>query len=144
MDFMTDRIAALYRSEERTMNMFYAFGVLAIGIGCLGLFGLISYAAEIRTKEIGIRKTLGASIPRIVLLLSTDFTRAVLAANLVAWPAAFFLMNKWLQNFAYRVDMGIGTFILSGFIALVIAALTVGAHTLRAARANPVESLRYE
>jgi putative ABC transport system permease protein len=97
---------------------------------------------KIRTKEIGIRKTPGASIPNIVMLLTTDFTKAVLMANLIAWPTAYFLVNKWLQNFAYRVDMGLWIFALSGLAALVISWLTVSVQTIRAATLNPADTLR--
>jgi len=117
---------------------------LAIFITCLGLFGLASFTAEQRTKEIGIRKALGASVSGIILLLSKEFTKWVLVANIIAWPVAYLAMNRWLQNFAYRIDIGLGTFILAGVLALVIALLTVGYQAIKAARANPVDALRYE
>jgi putative ABC transport system permease protein len=97
-----------------------------------------------RTKEIGVRKVLGASIRQIFVLFAKDFSRWVLIANIIAWPIAFFAMNKWLQNFAYRIDMTIWPFLLSGFFALMIALLTVSYQAVKAATANPIESLRYE
>jgi len=142
--FLDDSFNEMYKSEQKFSALFKSFSVLVLLIACLGLLGLVSYSAEIRTKEIGIRKTLGASIPKIVMLLSNDFTRSVLIANLIAWPAAYFIMGRWLQNFAYRVDMGLGMFALSGAVALVIAWLTVSIQTVRAAASNPVDALRYE
>ena len=120
------------------------FSSLAIFVACLGLFGLISFSAEQRTKEIGIRKVLGASISGIVLLISKEFTRWVLAANIIAWPVAYFVMNKWLQNFAYRARIGIEYFVLSALLAFVIALITVSYQSVKAAMANPVDSIKYE
>jgi putative ABC transport system permease protein len=117
---------------------------LAIFISCLGLFGLAFYLTEQRTKEIGIRKVLGASVPKIVTMLSKEFTKWVLIANIIAWPVAYYFMDKWLQNFAYRTGLKIGTFLLSGTLAFMIALLTVSYQTIKAASANPVDSLRYE
>jgi len=130
--------------KKKLSQIFSYFTFLAILIACLGLFGLASFTAEQRTKEIGIRKALGASVSEIIFLLSKEFTRWVLVANIIAWPLAYFAMNRWLQNFAYRINIGIGTFILAALLALVIALLTVGYQAVRAARANPVEALRYE
>ena len=109
-----------------------------------GLFGLASFMAEQRTREAGIRKVLGATVPNIVRQLSREFITWVLLANIIAWPIAFIAMNKWLQNFAYRTSIGIGTFILSGLIALVIALFTVSYQSIKAALANPVQALKYE
>ena len=120
------------------------FSLLAIFISCLGMFGLISFEAERRTKEIGIRKTLGASIPGVVMLLTRDFTKWILIANIIAWPLAWYFMSKWLQNFAYRIDMSWWIFALAGGLALLIALLTLSWQAIRAATANPVDSLRYE
>jgi len=125
-------------------RVFGAFAILGIFIACLGLFGLTTFAAEQRTKEIGIRKVLGASESKIFLLLSKEFIRWVLLANLIAWPLAYFAMNKWLQNFAYRIQIGIVAFLISGGTALLIAYLTVSYQSIKSARANPVDSLRYE
>ena len=118
--------------------------ILAILISCLGLLGLSAFINEQRTKEIGIRKAVGASVSNLVLMLSKDFTKWVLVANLIAWPVAWYIMNKWLQDFAYRIHIGWWVFALAGSLALVIALLTVSTQALRAALANPVESLRYE
>jgi len=126
------------------ISIFSYFTFFAILIGSLGLFGLSSFTAEQRTKEIGIRKALGASISEIILLLSKEFTKWVLIANIIAWPVIYFVMNQWLQNFAYRINIGLGTFVLSGLLALIIALLTVGYQAVKAARANPVDALRYE
>ena len=110
----------------------------------MGLFGLAAFTADQKTKEIGIRKVLGASIVNVTLMLSKSFMKWVLLANLVAWPVAYWAMNRWLQGFAYRVDIGIGSFIFGGVVALCIAVITVGFQTIKAARANPIKALRYE
>ena len=126
------------------LSIFSYLTFFAIFIGCLGLYGLSSFIAEQRTKEIGIRKALGASISEIILLLSKEFTKWVLLSNIIAWPLAYLAMNRWLQNFAYRTNIGLGTFVLAGVLALMIALLTVGYQAVKAAGANPVEALRYE
>ena len=133
-----------YQNEERTGRVFTIFTVFAIFVACLGLLGLASYAAEQRTKEVGIRKVLGASVHGIILMFSSEFTRWVAAANLIAWPAAFLLMSQWLRNFAYRTEIGIAPFLGSAAIMLGIAVLTVSYHAAKSATANPVEALRYE
>lgn len=142
--FMDEEFDMLYRSEYRMRELFQYFAILAIFISCLGLLGLASFMAEQRTKEIGIRKVLGASISGVVLLLSKEFIKWVLVANIVAWPVAYFAISAWLENFAYRTNVSMSIFILSGVLALVTALLTVSYQTLKAALANPVESLRYE
>jgi len=129
---------------ERSRDILSYFTFLAIFIACLGLFGMVSFTSERRTKEIGIRKVLGASISNITLMLTKEFTRLVLLANIIAWPVAYFVMNNWMQNFPYRTSIGIQAFILSGGMALVIAWLTVSAKAIKAATTNPVEALRYE
>ncbi len=134
----------LYRADERFGNVFLSFALLAVFIACLGLFGLAAYSAEQRTKEVGIRKVLGASVTGLAGLLSKEFVQLVIAANLVAGPLAYFAMSRWLQNFAYRIEMDWWVFGLAGGLALVIALLTVSTQAIRAALANPVESLRYE
>ncbi len=142
--FLDQDIDRLYQAEQKTGEVFTTFSLLAIFIACLGLFGLAAFTAERRTKEIGIRKTLGSSIAGIIFLLSKEFTKWVLIANVIAWPVAYYLMNNWLKDFAYRIEMSLWTFVLSGVLALVVAELTVGFHAMRAATANPVEALRYE
>ncbi len=134
----------LYRSEARLGVLFGSFSLLAILIAGLGLFGLVSLSVQQRTKEIGVRKAVGASVCSIVLLLSREYVLLVGVANLVAWPIAYYAMDRWLENFAYRVDLAISTFVLGGLLALCIALITVSYETLKAARANPVDALRYE
>ncbi len=134
----------LYRSEERLGRLFSGFTVLAVFVACLGLFGLAAFATEQRSKEIGIRKVLGASVPDILFLFSTEFTRLVLFAIVVASPFAYLAILSWLENFAYRIDPGITQFALSSGLVLLVAILTVSYQALKAALANPVKSLRYE
>ena len=143
-DFLDDRIAALYRNELRMMQMFGYFSLFAIFIASLGLFGLASFTAVQRTKEIGIRKVLGASVSNVMLLLSKEFTKWVLAANLIAWPVAYFAMNAWLNTFAYRIRAGWLEFIFAGVLTFMIALLTVSYQSVKAGLANPADSLRYE
>jgi putative ABC transport system permease protein len=143
-EFFDDHFARLYRSEEKTGTIFFSFSLLAILIASLGLFGLTAFITQQKTKEIGIRKVLGASVVGILFLYTRQFTRWVLVANIIAWPLAYFAMHKWLENFAYRTNIGVGTFIVSGILALSIALFTVSFQSIRAAIANPVESLRYE
>jgi putative ABC transport system permease protein len=133
-----------YRAEARMGSVLGYFTFLAIVIACFGVLGLVSFSAENRTKEIGIRKVLGASVAGIVNLLSMDFVKLVLLGNCIAWPMAYFAMNSWLQNFAYRIDIGWWMFALAGGLALLIALATVSTQALKAALANPVEALRYE
>ncbi len=143
-EFLDDHFAEVYRADSQVSRMVGILASLAIFISCLGLFGLASYAAEQRVKEIGIRKVLGANIRQIVLLLSRHFIVLVLIANLIAWPLAWFAIHRWLQDYAYRVDMSWWVFVLAGSLALLIALLTVSALAARAAVANPVKSLRSE
>ncbi|UCE43192.1 MAG: ABC transporter permease [Candidatus Aminicenantes bacterium] len=142
--FVDTLLGNLYANEEKVRTLFNYFTFLAIFISCLGLFGLAFYLTEQRTKEIGVRKVLGASVPKIVTMLSKEFLKWVLFANIIAWPVAYYFMDKWLQNFAYRTGLKIGTFLLSGALAFMIALLTVSYQTIKAANANPVDSLRYE
>ena len=142
--FVEDNFARLYDAEQRFGRVFVSFAALAVLIACLGLVGLSSFTAERRTKEIGVRKVLGASIPNLFRLLSNEFVRLVIVANLFAWPAAYFVMTSWLDNFAYRVDLGWTTFLVAGLLAMAIALLTVSFQAVRAATANPIESLRME
>ncbi len=142
--FLDADYAKLYAAETRTMRVLGVFSTLAIAISCLGLFGLVSFMTERRRKEIGIRKVLGARVGEIVVLLGRDFLRWVLLANLFAWPAAFFVTERWLRKFAYRIEVGIGPFLLSTGAVLVIAAATLSYETVAAALANPADSIRHE
>ncbi|MGH7599554.1 MAG: ABC transporter permease [bacterium] len=142
--FLDDSFAAQYKAEQRFGQVFMLFAALAILIACLGLLGLAAYAAERRTKEIGIRKVLGASVTSVASLLSKQFTKLVLMANFIAWPIAYFAINAWLQNFAYRIGIGWWMFALAGGMALLIALATVSMQAIKAALVNPVEALRYE
>jgi putative ABC transport system permease protein len=142
--FMDETFDRIYRSEEKLSKIFTIFSMIAIFIAALGLFGLALFMVEQRTKEIGVRKVLGASIRNIFVLLSKEFVFLVLLANLFAWPIAYFLMFKWLENFAYRVNIGLWVFILAGVAAFVIALATISFQAMKAALANPIESLRYE
>ncbi len=142
--FLDESFDNLYKSEEQMNKIFTSFSFIAIIISCLGLFGLAAYMTEKRTKEVGIRKVVGASVLGILLLLSKEFTRWVLIANVIAWPVAYYFMNKWLQSFAYHVDINVGIFVLSGLIALFIAWITVSYQSFKIACLNPVDSLRYE
>jgi putative ABC transport system permease protein len=142
--FLDDSFNNMYREDKKLGNLFGGFSLLAVFISCLGLFGLASFTVENRTKEVGIRKVLGASLPGIFLLLTREFTKWVALANLIAWPLAYYFMNKWLQNFAYRSDLDVWLFVISGLTALCIAVLTVSFQSLKAATSDPVESLRYE
>ena len=143
-EFYDSWLDAMYRDDERVGKAIGLFGTLAIVISCMGILGMAIFSTQKRTKEIGIRKVVGASVPGILFMLTKGFTRWVILANLFAWPIAWYAMNKWLQNFAYRIDLTIWPFILSGLLALIIALLTVSWQAIRAATANPVESLRYE
>lgn len=142
--FLNEEFDNMYRSEQRAGKIFISFAVLAILIACLGLFGLATYAAEQRIKEIGIRKVLGASVSNIVGMLSKDFLKLVIIAAIIAFPFAWWGMNKWLQDFAYRVNMSWWIFLVAGITALLIALLTVSFQAIKAAIANPVKSLRTE
>ena len=142
--FLDKTVDNLYQSTKHTWYLFEAFAFLAILISCLGLFGLASYMIELRTKEIGIRKTLGATVHGVVILLSQEFVKWVILANLIALPSAYYFMNKWLQDFAYKIELTWWMFVIAGIIALVIALATIGFQTINAATVNPVKSLRYE
>ncbi len=142
--FADDRIAGMYRGDERRGRMFAIFAGFAVLISCLGLFGLAAFTAERRTKEVGIRKVLGARTRDIVKLLVWQFTRPVLIANLIAWPAAWWAMRNWLDEFDARIDIGPTPFVLAGLLALLIAVGTIVGHAVRVARAKPIHALRYE
>jgi putative ABC transport system permease protein len=142
--FLDNDFQAMYQAEAKQGELFTVFATLAVLIACFGLFGLASYNAERRTKEIGVRKVLGGSVWSIVLLLTNDFSKLVLLSNLIAWPIAYYAMNRWLENFAYRIDLTPLIFIGSGLIALCIAWVTVGGTAAKAASQKPVLALRYE
>lgn len=142
--FLDERVDRMYKSEQRLGTSFNYFSFIALFIACLGMFGLASFAAEQKIKEIGIRKVFGASVSKIVLLLLKKFILLVVLANIIAWPLSYYAMNKWLQNFAYKVNIDPGIFFMAGFLALIIALFTVGYQALKAATANPVEALRNE
>lgn len=142
--FLDDDYDKLYRTEKQIGTLFGLFSILAISVASLGLFGLASFTAQLRIKEIGIRKVLGASVSNLVLMLSKEFAILVGIANLIAWPIAYYAMNRWLQDFAYRIDLEIWAFVLSGFLALFIALTTVSYQAWKVARTNPVDALRYE
>jgi len=142
--FLDEHYEALYRKEQKLSGVFSYFTALAVFIACLGLFGLASFTAEQRKKEIGIRKVLGASAAGLVGFLSMEFTKWVVLANVIACPVAYCIMSRWLRNFAYRISIGAGVFALAVTVAMVIAFFTVSFQAVRAALANPVDSLRYE
>ena len=142
--FLEDAIRSSYETEHRIGTLFGTFSVLAVVVACLGLFGLAACASEQRTKEIGIRKVLGASIANIVRLLFKELLVLVVVANVIAWPLAYYVINRWLEDFAYRMDIGWTIFASSGILAFVIALVAVGYQALKAATANPVDTLKYE
>jgi putative ABC transport system permease protein len=142
--FMDDDFNTYYMEEQRTGHLFTSFTILAIFIACLGLLGLISFSVEQRTKEIGIRKVLGASISTILIMLSKEFAKWIIISNVIAIPIVYYFMNQWLENFAYRGNITFSVFIIAGLFSLIIATITVSFHTVKAAIANPVKSLKYE
>ncbi len=142
--FLDRKLEQLYNNEQKLAQVVNYFAALAILIAGLGLFGLSTFAAERRTREIGVRKVLGATAAGLAGLLSKDFVKLVLLANLIAWPVAYYMMNTWLQDFAYRIEINWLVFVLASVLTLVIAVITVSTQAIKAALANPVESLRYE
>lgn len=142
--FLDEDFGKLYRTDQRTSKISATFSAISIFIACLGLFGLAAFSSEQRTKEIGVRKVLGAPIVGIIVLLSKEFTQLVVIAFLIAVAPAYFFMNKWLENFAYRIDIGWWIFAFAGGLALLTTLLTVSTQAVRAALVNPVEALRYE
>jgi len=143
-NFLDENFARLYQAEERQKTLFTTFACLAIFIACLGLFGLSAFAISQRVKEIGIRKVLGADVPTIVALLSKDFLKLVAISALVAFPVAWYFMNNWLQDFAYRIKMPLWIYIIAGIMAALIALITISFQAIKAAISNPVNSLRSE
>ena len=142
--FSEEVVGALYSDEEKRGQLFAAFALVSVLIACLGLFGLSTFTAQRRTREIGIRKVLGARVHHIVRLLAWQFSKPVMIANLIAWPVAWWVMRDWLNGFDARIGLGPGPFVLAGLLALAIAAGTVAAHAIKVARANPIHALRYE
>jgi putative ABC transport system permease protein len=142
--FLDETLANLYQTELRFEKTLMGFSVLAVLIACLGLFGLTTFITEQKTKEIGVRKILGASVSHITVLISKQFLMLVLLSNLIAVPISYYFMSKWLEDFSYRIEIGWWVFILSGGVALLIALVTVGYQAIKAATANPIESLKYE
>jgi len=142
--FMDDDFKRLYREEIRFGKIFSFFSGLSIFVACLGLIGLASFMTTQRTKEIGVRKVLGSSVFGIIILLTKDFSKNVLYANIFSWIIAYYIMEKWLQNFAYRTKLDWWIFIISGLTALIIAIFTVSFLTIKAANSNPVNALKYE
>ena len=134
----------LYRVENRLSDLFGVFSLITVFIACLGLLGAASFTAEQRFREIGIRKVLGASISNIVILLSREVTALILLSNVIAWPLAYLVMDRWLQNFAYWIGMGLATFVVGGLLTFLIALLTVSYQSINAACVNPVKSLQYK
>ena len=142
--FFDEEFSRAYHPEQQMVNIFSSFAFLAIIVACLGLLGLSAFAAQQRTKEIGIRKILGASISRITVLLSKEFLHWVVLANFIAWPVAYLAMDRWLQNFSVRIDQSFVLFLISALLAFVLAILTVSVLSVRAAAASPIKALRYD
>ena len=142
--FLEDEVAGLYENDQKTAKILILFTVLSIFVGCLGLSGLSAFMVEKRTRELGIRKVLGAKVTGIVMLLSREYLVIIIISNLVAWPAGYLVMNNWLDTFAYRIEVGWYIFILASFITLLVTFFTVAYQSVKAAMADPVKSLRYE
>lgn len=142
--FLDASFEQMHIADKKMGEIFSVFSILAIFVACMGLFGLAAYTSEQKTKEIGVRKVLGASVSNIYLLLSREFLIWVALANIIAWPVAYYVMHKWLQNFAYRVVIGWEIFLVSAGAALAISVVTVSYQSIKAALANPIDSLRYE
>ncbi|MFC2133181.1 ABC transporter permease [Bacteroidota bacterium] len=142
--FLDEHYSDFYTNEKRTGSVFIVFSFLALVIASLGLIGLAAYSAEQKSKEIGIRKVCGAGIPSIILLLYRKFIKWIIIANLFAWPVAYYIMGKWLQDFAYRIEIPVWPFLISALLTLIIAVVSVSYQSLKAALANPVDSIKYE
>jgi len=143
-DFLSDNVERQYQNDNRISAIITAFTLLAITISCLGLYGLSIYVTERRVKEIGIRKVMGGTVTSIVALISKEFIKLVIIALILAIPIGYYAMEKWLEGFAYKTDLNVIVFVITGAIALVIAWITVGFESIKAALSNPVESLRNE
>jgi ABC-type antimicrobial peptide transport system permease subunit len=142
--FLDNQIDSFYKTETRLYTLFKIFAGLAILISCLGLWGLVTFVSQQRTKEIGIRKVLGASVNAILWLLSKDFLLMILLAFAIASPVTYYFINDWLLNFAFRIDIGWETFVMTGVFLLTVASLTISVQTIKASVTNPVDSLRSE
>jgi len=142
--FLSEFIDGLYSSDQQTLKVISTFSIIAIIVSCLGLFGLAVFTAQQKTKEIGIRKVLGATVNDIVILLNREFTKWIIISNVIAWPLAYYIMDKWLESFAYRMTIKLETFIISAILVFVIAILAVSSQALKAAMANPIKALRCE
>ena len=142
--FVDDNFNKFYQADEKRAQIFGGFSLFAILVSCLGLYGLAAFTAERRTREVGIRKVMGAGVFDIVRLLTFEFSKPVLLANLIAWPIAWYFANEWLQGFAFRITLGIQYFLAAGGLALLIALLTVAGHATHTAKANPIKALRHE
>jgi len=142
--FMDDGFASAYRNELRLRRIAGISSLLAIAVCCLGLFGLAAISAQRRTKEIGVRKVLGASAGQIVTMFSAEFVKLVAFASLIAWPLAYYLLDDWLADFAYRIGLDVSVFVLSSVLAIAIALITVSYQAWKAAQTNPIEALKYE
>ena len=143
-NFFDKEYENLYKSEQQVADLSTSFATIAIIVSCLGLFGLVAFTAEQKRKEIGIRKVLGASAKRIILLLSSDFMKLIMSAIIIALPIGYFIMKNWLDSFIYRIDLNFSFFVASGLMAILIAIMTMSIQTLKAANANPVDSLKDE
>jgi putative ABC transport system permease protein len=141
---LDDSFDKLYLSEKRLGKLFISLTILSFLIASLGLFGLASFSTKQRIKEIGIRKVLGASVMQIVIMLSKDLIKWVIVASLIAWPVAYVLVNLWLKNFQYKIELSIWTFVISTFIGLLVAIITANYQAIKAALSNPADSLKYE
>ena len=142
--FVDESFGVMYKAEERLSTIIAIFTLLTIFVACVGLFGLVAYSAERRTREIGIRKVLGASTEDIVSLLTTDFLKLVLISIIIASPVAWLLLDDWLKSFPYQIELSLWVFVIVGLVSLLMALLTVSFQSLRAAKRNPVHSLRYD
>jgi putative ABC transport system permease protein len=142
--FLSESFDNLYKMEQKFEKIFFYFSLIALAIALLGLYSLVSFSTVQRTKEIGIRKILGASTLKILKLLSIEYLGLVVIANIIAWPIAWLILNKLLQHFAYKVDIGFAVFIFAGALAFIIAFITISSQTIKAALSSPIEALRYE
>ena len=142
--FLDDYFDRQYANEQKFGDLFMSFAILSIIIGCLGLFGLSAFTTQQRTKEVGIRKVLGSSIPQIFMLLSKEYVWLIVISVVIASPLVYWIMDDWISNFAYQTNIGFAVFLIAGLAVLAVAVITISYQSLKAARTNPIESLRYE